>query len=394
VEHDEDMIRAADYLVDMGPGAGARGGQVVAAGLPDQVLADPASVTGQFLSGDQGIPVPRERRQGRGTVTIEGASQNNLQDVDLELPLGVFTCVTGVSGSGKSTLVVDTLLPALRALLHGAATEAGAHRRLVGAQRLDKVVAMDQSPIGRSARSNPATYTKVFDRIRELFAGLPESRVRGYKAGRYSFNVKGGRCEACQGEGVLRIAMHFLPDIHVRCEVCGGQRYNRETLQVKYRGRSIADILDLTVAEAEELLGAVPAVARSLGTLREVGLGYLQLGQRASTLSGGEAQRLKLSRELSRKATGRTLYIMDEPTTGLHLADIALLLDIIHRLVDQGNSVLVIEHHLDVIKSADHLIDLGPEGGEQGGRVVASGPPEAVAAVEGSHTGRFLRQVL
>jgi excinuclease ABC subunit A len=310
------------------------------------------------------------------------------------VPLGVLTCVTGVSGSGKSTLVIDTLLPALRGPLHRAKDTPGAHRALEGVHLLDKVIAIDQSPIGRTPRSNPATYTGIFTKIRELFAGLPESKLRGYKAGRYSFNVKGGRCEACQGDGILRIAMHFLPDIFVECEVCGGRRYNRETLQVKYKGHSIADVLDLTVNQAGELLANVPSIAQKLQTLVEVGLGYLTLGQPASTLSGGEAQRLKLSKELSRRSTGRTLYILDEPTTGLHLADIHILLDVLNRLVDAGNTVVIIEHHLDVIKSADSVIDLGPEGGEGGGRVVAAGTPEEVAQTPGSYTGAYLKEVL
>ena len=396
VEHDEDTIRAADFVVDMGPGAGRQGGQLVVAGTPEEVAACPESLTGQYLAGVLKVELPATRRRPgpRGALQLLGAGHNNLQGVDLELPLGLLTVVTGVSGSGKSSLVVDTLLPALRTALHGAADEAGEHRALNGAHRLDKVVAMDQSPIGRSGRSNPATYTGIFSRIRELFAGLPDSRLRGYKAGRYSFNVKGGRCEACQGEGAVRVEMHFLPDVFVTCDVCGGSRYNRETLQVRYKGLTIAQVLELTVSEAEDFLGAVPAVAQRLSVLREVGLGYLSLGQPASTLSGGEAQRLKLSRELARKGTGRTLYILDEPTTGLHLADIQLLLDLLNRLVEQGNTVLIIEHHLDVIKTADHVIDLGPEGGGEGGLIVAQGTPEEVAAVEASFTGKHLRRVI
>ena len=396
VEHDEDTIRAADWVVDMGPGAGCHGGEVVVAGTPEQVTACPESLTGQYLSGERRVDLPTRRRARgpRGVISLLGACHNNLREVDLELPLGLLICVTGVSGSGKSSLVVDTLLPALRAELHGAAAEAGEHRALKGAHRLDKVVAMDQSPIGRSGRSNPATYTGIFSRIRELFAGLPDSRLRGYKAGRYSFNVKGGRCEACQGEGAVRVEMHFLPDVFVKCDVCQGSRYNRETLQVRYKGLTIAQVLELSVSEAETFLGAVPAMAQRLKVLREVGLGYLSLGQPANTLSGGEAQRLKLSRELARKGTGRTLYILDEPTTGLHLADIQLLLDLLNRLVEQGNTVLIIEHHLDVIKSADHVIDMGPEGGGGGGSVVAEGTPEEVASVEGSHTGKHLRRVI
>jgi len=378
----------------MGPGAGVHGGEVVAAGTPAEVAACPRSLTGQYLSGARRIEVPARRRRSKRVLTLRGAREHNLKGIDLRLPLGVFTCVTGVSGSGKSTLINDTLVPALRAALHGAREQPGAHDRLEGARQVDKVIDIDQSPIGRTPRSNPATYAGVFTKIRELFAALPESKVRGYKAGRYSFNTKGGRCEACQGDGILRIAMHFLPDVYVACEVCGGARYNRETLQVKYKGASIADVLALTLDEAVELLGTVPAIRQRLDAMREVGLGYLTLGQSATTLSGGEAQRLKLSRELARRATGSTLYILDEPTTGLHLADIHVLLEVLDRLVEAGNTVVVIEHHLDVIKCADHVIDLGPEGGDGGGRVIAEGTPEQVAGAEGSHTGRYLRELL
>jgi len=394
VEHDEETIRAADWVVDMGPGAGTHGGEVVVSGTLQQVEAEPRSLTGQYLTGARRIEVPASRRRGRGKLVIQGASQNNLKQIDVAIPLGVLSCVTGVSGSGKSTLIIDTLLPALRARLHGAGDLPGEHRAIKGAAGLDKVIAVDQSPIGRTPRSNPATYSGVFTRIRELFASLPESKARGYKAGRYSFNVKGGRCEACQGDGTLRISMHFLPDVFVKCDVCEGRRYDRETLEVKYRDRSIADLLEMTIDEASELLAAVPPIRQRLDTMREVGLGYLTLGQPANTLSGGEAQRLKLSRELARRSTGRTLYILDEPTTGLHLADIHLLLDVLGRLVDAGNTVVIIEHHLDVIKCADHIIDLGPEGGEHGGRVVASGTPSEVARTAGSHTGAYLRDVL
>ena len=394
VEHDEETIRAADFIVDMGPGAGTEGGQVVVAGDLAQVEACPRSLTGQYLTGARSIERPRQRRRSARALLLRGARQNNLQRLDVSFPLGLLVCVTGVSGSGKSTLVMDTLLPALRQRIHGARDSGGLHDGIEGAALLDKVVSVDQSPIGRTPRSNPATYSGVLTRIRELFAGLPESKLRGYKAGRYSFNVKGGRCEACQGDGILRIAMHFLPDVYVRCEVCGGQRYNSETLQVRYKGLNIAQMLELTISEACELLAAVPAVAQRLRTMAEVGLGYLKLGQPANTLSGGEAQRLKLSRELARQSTGRTLYILDEPTTGLHLADIHLLLDAVNGLVDAGNTVLVIEHHLDVIKCADHVIDLGPEGGDGGGRLVACGTPEEVAAVTGSFTGQYLRRVL
>jgi excinuclease ABC subunit A len=394
VEHDEETIRAADYIVDMGPGAGTRGGEVVVAGTLEQVLAHPTSLTGQYLSGARCIEVPGQRRKPRGKLKLQGASQHNLVGIDAEIPLGVLTCVTGVSGSGKSTLVIDTLLPALKNLLHGSKAAVGEYDALKGDHQLDKVIAIDQGPIGRTPRSNPATYTRLFTPLRELYAAIPESKARGYKAGRFSFNVKGGRCEACQGDGTLRIEMHFLPDVFVECDVCKGRRYDRETLEVLYKGRSIADVLEMTVAEAGELLAAVPQLGAKLKTLQEVGLGYLTLGQSATTLSGGEAQRLKLSRELAKRATGRTLYILDEPTTGLHLADIHLLLEVLARLVDAGNSVLIIEHQLDVIKTADWIVDLGPEGGDGGGQIVACGTPEEVAQVEGSHTGTYLRRVL
>jgi excinuclease ABC subunit A len=402
VEHDEETIRAADHIIDLGPGAGTRGGELVAAGTLAEVMATPRSLTGQFLSGARRIEVPRTRRRARRHLRLLGASANNLKAVDLELPLGVLTCVTGVSGSGKSTLIVDTLLPALAAALGAAGAEAGAHRKLEGAGALERVIAVDQAPIGRSPRSNPATYTGLFAKIRELFAELPESKARGYKPGRYSMNVKGGRCEACQGEGVLRIAMHFLPDVYVVCEVCGGRRYNRETLEVRYRGASIADVLALTVDGALELLGNIPAIRPRLEALRSVGLGYLTLGQGANTLSGGEAQRLKLSRELARASAparrrgspAGTLFVLDEPTSGLHLADIEVLLEVLSRLVEAGQTVVVIEHHLDVIKTADWVIDLGPEGGERGGRIIAAGTPEEVARAQGSFTGEALRPVL
>ncbi len=405
VEHDEETIRAADHIVDLGPGAGTRGGELVAAGTPAEIGQCARSLTGQFLSGARRIEVPRARRRARGQLRLLGASAHNLKEVDLALPLGVLTCVTGVSGSGKSTLIGDTLEPALRAALGGAGSAAaGSYRKLEGASAIERVIAVDQAPIGRSPRSNPATYTGLFAKLRELFAELPESKTRGYKAGRYSFNVKGGRCEACQGEGTLRIAMNFLPDVFVTCEVCGGRRYNRETLQVKYRGASIADVLALTVDDALALLGNLPALRQRLEAMRSVGLGYLTLGQGANTLSGGEAQRLKLSRELARagSAPGRrpraaqagTLYLLDEPTSGLHLADVEVLLDVLAKLVDAGQTVVVIEHHLDVIKTADWVIDLGPEGGERGGRIVAAGTPEEVARTPGSHTGEHLRAVL
>jgi excinuclease ABC subunit A len=394
VEHDEEIIRAADHVIDMGPRAGTAGGRIVACGTPAELCTSTASLTGAYLSGRRTIAVPKARRPCRRHLTVRGARENNLQHLSVRFPLGVFTCVTGVSGSGKSTLVIDTLLRALAARLHHAHAIPGAHDGIDGAGHIDKVIDIDQSPIGRTPRSNPATYTGLFTPIRDLFAALPESRARAYKAGRYSFNVKGGRCESCQGDGILRIEMHFLPDVYVVCEACHGRRYNRETLEVRYKGATIADVLDMTVVQAAELLGNVPKIKQKLDTLRDVGLGYLTLGQSATTLSGGEAQRIKLSRELSKKATGRTLYILDEPTTGLHFDDIKQLLDVIGQLVDQGNTVIVIEHNLDVVKTADWVIDLGPEGGAAGGQIVAEGTPEEVARVAGSHTGRYLRKVL
>jgi excinuclease ABC subunit A len=395
VEHDRDTILAADHVIDMGPGAGVHGGEVVAEGSPAAIMANPASLTGRYLAGTEEVPVPRQRRRGNGwTIGVRGARANNLRGVDVDIPLGTITCVTGVSGSGKSTLVVDTIYPALAKRLADGREEPGAHDELTGWQMLDKVIEIDQAPIGRSPRSNPATYTGAFAPIRELFAQLPEARARGYGPGRFSFNVKGGRCEACAGDGLIAIEMHFLPDVYVTCEVCGGRRYNRETLEVHLKGRSIADVLDLSVAEALDVLGAVPPVRQRLEALREVGLEYIRLGQPATTLSGGEAQRVKLARELARRATGRTLYVLDEPTTGLHFDDVRRLLDVLGRLVDTGNTVLLIEHNLDVVKSADHVIDLGPEGGARGGRVVAAGTPEEVAGNAASHTGGFLRQVL
>jgi excinuclease ABC subunit A len=396
VEHDRDTILAADHLVDMGPGAGERGGRVVAEGPPGLVMSSATSLTGDYLSGRRSIPVPAARRRGNGwTLRLLGARANNLRGVDLEVPLGTMTCVTGVSGSGKSTLVVDTLYPAVARKLAQSKARAGEHDALEGWQFLDKVVDVDQSPIGRTPRSNPATYTGLFTVIRELFAETPDARVRGYGPGRFSFNIKGGRCEACRGDGLLRIEMHFLPDVFVVCEQCGGKRYNREALEIRFKGRTIAEVLELTISEALELFSAIPAAASRLGVLQDVGLGYLRLGQPATTLSGGEAQRIKLARELARRSTGRTLYILDEPTTGLHFADIECLLGVLSRLVEAGNTVLVIEHNLDVVKSADFLVDLGPEGGAEGGRIVASGTPEEVARRAGeSHTGRFLRDWL
>jgi excinuclease ABC subunit A len=395
VEHDEEAIRAADYVVDMGPGAGEAGGRVVAQGSPQEILAHPDSLTGRYLARELSIQVPRLRnRPGKNRIVIRGARGNNLKGIELSLPLGLLACVTGVSGSGKSTLVNDTLYAAAARHLYGAAAEPAPHESISGLELLDKVVSVDQSPIGRTPRSNPATYTGLFTPIRELFAGVPEARSRGYDAGRFSFNVKGGRCEACQGDGVTRVEMHFLADIYVPCDVCRGKRYNRETLEIRYKGRNIHEVLEMPVSEAADFFGAVPALARKLQTLIDVGLGYVRLGQSATTLSGGEAQRVKLSLELSKRETGRTLYILDEPTTGLHFHDIRLLLGVLHRLRDAGNTVVVIEHNLDVIKTADWIVDLGPEGGEGGGRIVAAGTPEDIAAHPSSHTGRYLKQAL
>ncbi|HLJ58211.1 MAG TPA: excinuclease ABC subunit UvrA [bacterium] len=395
VEHDEDTIRAADWIVDIGPGAGSHGGQVIASGPLETILRTPSSVTGQFLSGARRIAIPPRRRAGRGeALVVRGAREHNLKGIDVAVPLGMFVCVTGVSGSGKSTLIDDILYRALSHYLHGSRTRPGAHDRIEGLRLLDKVINIDQSPIGRTPRSNPATYTKTFDLIRELYALTPDARARGFKQGRFSFNVRGGRCDACEGDGIVRIEMHFLPDVYVPCDVCKGKRYNRETLEVKYKGKSIADVLDMTVEEALGFFDAIPRIKRKLRTLADVGLGYVTLGQPATTLSGGEAQRVKLSTELSRRDTGRTIYILDEPTVGLHFADVQRLLDVLHRLVDVGNTVLVIEHNLDVIKTADWLVDLGPEGGDFGGQVVAEGPPEAVARVAASYTGQYLRKVL
>jgi excinuclease ABC subunit A len=394
VEHDEETILEADHLIDMGPGAGVHGGEVVAQGTPAEVMANPASLTGRYLSGELSIAVPKRRRKADRWLQIVGASENNLKDVTALIPLGVMTCVTGVSGSGKSTLIIDTLHKVLGQRLYRSREKAGAVRDVVGLEHLDKVINIDQSPIGRTPRSNPATYTAVFSDIRDLFSNLPESKLRGYKPGRYSFNVKGGRCEACSGDGIIKIEMHFLPDVYVECEVCKGARYNRETLEVHFKGKSIADVLDMTVSQALEFMGAIPRVRNKLATLDEVGLGYIKLGQAATTLSGGEAQRVKLAKELSKRATGRTIYILDEPTTGLHFHDIAKLLEVIQRLVDAGNTIVIIEHNLDVIKTADWIIDLGPEGGDRGGEIVATGTPEQVAKVTRSYTGQYLRKML
>ncbi|MGI8823255.1 MAG: excinuclease ABC subunit UvrA, partial [Acidimicrobiia bacterium] len=395
VEHDEETIRVADWIVDIGPLAGEHGGEVIVNGTLADLLAEERSITGAFLRGDRRVPVPEVRRSGSGrSLVLRGARAHNLRGLDGRFPLGAFTAVTGVSGSGKSTLVTDVLFRALARVVSGTRTEAGAHDALEGTDAIDKVIDIDQSPIGRTPRSNPATYTGLFGPIRELFAGVPEARVRGYGPGRFSFNVKGGRCENCKGDGILKIEMQFLPDVYVTCEVCGGKRYNREALEIHYRGHSIADVLEMTVEEALEVFRAVPAIRNRLQTLVDVGLGYIRLGQPATTLSGGEAQRIKLSTELSRRATGRTVYILDEPTTGLHFADVEKLLQVLHRLVDSGNTVIVIEHNLDVVKTADWVIDLGPEGGGEGGRVIATGTPEDVAATAGSYTGKFLAATL
>ena len=395
VEHDEDAIRAADHVVDLGPGAGVHGGEVVAEGTLKQVLKSKTSLTAAYLTGRRAIEVPATRREGNGhKLTVHGARANNLRDVTASIPLGTFTCVTGVSGSGKSSFTIDTLYAAAARHLNGARVIAGPHDKVTGLEYCDKVIEIDQSPIGRTPRSNPATYTGAFTQIRDWFAGLPESQARGYKPGRFSFNVKGGRCEACQGDGLIKIEMHFLPDVYVTCEECHGKRYNRETLEVKFKGLSIADVLDMTIEDAEEFFKAVPPIRDKMHMLNEVGLGYVKVGQQATTLSGGEAQRVKLAKELSKRSTGQTLYILDEPTTGLHFEDVRKLLEVLHRLVDQGNSVVVIEHNLDVIKTADHILDLGPDGGVRGGEVVAEGTPEEVAATAASYTGQYLKPML
>ncbi|EGD58146.1 excinuclease ABC subunit A [Novosphingobium nitrogenifigens DSM 19370] len=395
VEHDEDAIRTADHIVDLGPGAGVHGGQIVAEGTLADILANPDSLTGQYLTGARRIEVPAKRRAGNGQfITVEGARANNLRDVTVKVPLGTFTCVTGVSGSGKSSLTIDTLQAGASRVLNGARVIAGPHDAILGLEQCDKVIEIDQSPIGRTPRSNPATYTGSFTLIRDWFAGLPEAEARGYKAGRFSFNVKGGRCESCQGDGLIKIEMHFLPDVYVTCEECGGRRYNRETLEVKFKGHSIADVLDMTIEDAVEFFKAVPPIRDRMQMLAEVGLGYVKVGQQATTLSGGEAQRVKLAKELARRSTGKTLYVLDEPTTGLHFEDVRKLLEVLHRLVEQGNSVVVIEHNLDVIKTADWIIDMGPEGGVRGGEVVAEGTPETVAANPRSFTGQYLKPLL
>lgn len=395
VEHDEDAIRSADFLVDMGPGAGQKGGHVVASGTVDEVLANEESLTAQYLTGIKEIAVPKKRRKGTGKfIGVKGAKTNNLKNVDLKIPLGTLTCVTGVSGGGKSSLILETLFKGLNKELNGSREPAGIHEKLTGVENIDKIIDIDQSPIGRTPRSNPATYTGLFTYIRDWFAALPEAKARGYNAGRFSFNVAGGRCEACKGDGVTKIEMHFLPDVYVECDVCKGKRFNRETLEVKYKDKSIADVLDMTVDEAYAFFEAIPSIKNRLDLLRKVGLGYIKIGQQATTLSGGEAQRIKLSKELSKRATGKTLYILDEPTTGLHFEDINKLLKVLHQLVEQGNSVVVIEHNLDVIKTADYIIDIGPEGGDGGGKIIAKGTPEEVAKCEGSYTAKYLRQKL
>ena len=396
VEHDEEAIREADYVVDMGPAAGTHGGEVIAVGQPERIMQSPDSLTGQYLTGLRQIPLPEARRKGhrKQSIRIAGACAHNLKNVTAEIPLGTFTCITGVSGSGKSTLIIETLYKALARRLHGARGHPGAHDKITGLEHLDKIIDIDQSPIGRTQRSNPATYTGAFTPIRDWFAGLPEAGARGYKPGRFSFNVKGGRCEACQGDGVIKIEMHFLPDVYVQCDVCKGKRYNRETLEIHFKGKSIADVLDMTVEEALEFFKAVPAIRNKLETLSRVGLGYIHVGQPATTLSGGEAQRVKLAKELSRRATGRTLYILDEPTTGLHFEDVRKLLEVLHALVEQGNTVVVIEHNLEVIKTADWVLDLGPEGGDKGGEIIATGTPEDIAGTARSYTGQYLAPLL
>ena len=395
VEHDRDAIMAADYVLDMGPGAGVHGGRIVAQGSPEDILRSPDSITGPYLSGDKRLPLPERRHEpGEQGLKVVRARAHNLKDITVPIPLGLITAVTGVSGSGKSSLIVDTLLSAARAELYGATGWVGPCDSIEGLDQIDKVISIDQAPIGRTPRSNPATYTGIFTHLRELYAGLPDARARGYKPGRFSFNVKGGRCEACQGDGVLRVEMHFLPDVYVQCETCNGRRYNRETLEIAYRGLSIADALDLTVDEASDLFDSIPRIAQRVQALRQVGLGYIQLGQPATTLSGGEAQRVKLATELARKATGKTLYVLDEPTTGLHFSDIEMLTHALFGLREAGNTVVIIEHNLELVGCADWVIDMGPEGGDGGGRVVVAGPPEVVAKHPDSHTGRYLRTVL
>ena len=394
VEHDEDTMLEADHVVDIGPGAGSHGGHVVAQGTAKEIMEVEESVTGQYLSGKKQVPVPEVRRKPKGWLTVTGARENNLKNISVKIPLGVMTCVTGVSGSGKSSLVNEILYKRLARDLNRARTIPGKHKSITGVDKLDKVIDIDQSPIGRTPRSNPATYTGVFDMIRDLFAGTPDAKARGYKKGRFSFNVKGGRCEACGGDGIIKIEMHFLPDVYVPCEVCGGKRYNRETLEVKYKGKNIYDVLDMTVEEAVPFFENLPSIRRKIETLNDVGLSYVKLGQPSTTLSGGEAQRIKLATELSKRSTGNTIYILDEPTTGLHFADVHKLVEILHRLADGGNTVVVIEHNLDVIKTADYIIDMGPDGGDRGGEVVISGTPEEVAETPNSYTGQYVKKML
>ena len=394
VEHDEDTMRAADCVVDIGPGAGEHGGQVVAVGTAKEIMENPKSITGAYLSGRLKIPVPSERRQPTGWIRVKGAAQNNLKNINVDIPLGVMTCVTGVSGSGKSSLVNEIVYKALAKKLNRARTIPGKHKCIEGVEQLDKIIDIDQSPIGRTPRSNPATYTGVFDLIRDLFASTADAKAKGYSKGRFSFNVKGGRCEACSGDGIIKIEMHFLPDVYVPCEVCKGKRYNRETLEVKYKGKSIYDVLNMTVEEALAFFENVPSITRKIQTLYDVGLGYIRLGQPSTELSGGEAQRIKLATELSKRGTGKTIYILDEPTTGLHFADVHKLIEILRRLSAGGNTVVVIEHNLDVIKTADYIIDIGPEGGDKGGTVIAKGTPEEVARCPESYTGQYVKKYL
>lgn len=394
VEHDEDTMLEADYIVDIGPGAGSHGGRVIAQGNAQEIMETENSVTGQYLSGRVQVPVPEQRRKPKGWLAVSGAAENNLKNITVNIPMGIFTCVTGVSGSGKSSLINEILYKRLARDLNRARTIPGKHKNITGVEKLDKVINIDQSPIGRTPRSNPATYTGVFDMIRDLFAGTPDAKAKGYKKGRFSFNVKGGRCEACGGDGIIKIEMHFLPDVYVPCEVCGGKRYNRETLDVKYKGKNIYDVLDMTVEEAVPFFENLPSIRRKIETLNDVGLSYVKLGQPSTTLSGGEAQRIKLATELSKRSTGNTIYILDEPTTGLHFADVHKLVEILHRLADGGNTVVVIEHNLDVIKTADYIIDMGPDGGDRGGTVVACGTPEEIIEIPESYTGQYVKKVL
>ncbi|MDR3192235.1 MAG: excinuclease ABC subunit UvrA, partial [Treponema sp.] len=395
VEHDEQTLRTADYIVDLGPGAGVHGGAVVAQGTPEEVMESEESLTGLYLAGKLTMEIPDTRRKGNGSfIQLQGVSEHNLKGIDVTIPLGLFTCITGVSGSGKSTLLSDVLYPALANRIYGSSRQEGACKKITGFEHIDKVIDIDQSPIGRTPRSNPVTYVEVFTEIRNLFASLPESKMRGYKPGRFSFNVRGGRCENCEGDGTIKIEMNFLPDVYITCDVCQGKRFNRETLEIRYKGKNIADVLDMTIEEAAGFFAPIPRIAHKMGTLLSVGLGYVKLGQSALTLSGGEAQRVKLALELSKRSTGKTFYILDEPTTGLHFADVKQLMEVIQRLVDQGNTVVMIEHNLDVLLQADHIIDLGPEGGDRGGEILVTGTPEEVAEYERSYTGVYIREML